>query len=154
MLAACSLVDKSNHAAAVDPAEPETIVEAAKREGVTVDTVLTTHKHWCAYLFLVIPAFRFGYTMGYIFATISACVLQKYRSSLSPKTSKAKDDIEFALPLCRDHAGGNDKFKQLVPGVKVIGGVNDNCQGATETVADGDEFDWHDIHIKCIETPL
>ena len=38
--------------------------------------------------------------------------------------------------------------------MEVIGGVNDHVEGATRTVQDGDEFDWHGIHIKCIETPL
>mmetsp|Transcript_449 Transcript_449/g.826 ORF Transcript_449/g.826 Transcript_449/m.826 type:complete len:255 (-) Transcript_449:530-1294(-) len=33
-------------AAAVDPAEPDKVLAAARREGVTVQTVLTTHKHW------------------------------------------------------------------------------------------------------------
>lgn len=40
------LVSNSGKAAAVDPAEPETLLEAARNEGVTIDTVLTTHKHW------------------------------------------------------------------------------------------------------------
>lgn len=55
---------------------------------------------------------------------------------------------------CRDHAGGNDKIKSLVKGIRVIGGVNDNVQGATETVKDGDSFDYNEIIIECIETPL
>lgn len=40
------LVDKSGRAAAVDPAEPKPIIDAAKKEGITIDAVLTTHKHW------------------------------------------------------------------------------------------------------------
>lgn len=47
-----SLVDKSGKAAAVDPAEPKPILEAAGREGVVIDTILTTHKHWYSLLSL------------------------------------------------------------------------------------------------------
>jgi hydroxyacylglutathione hydrolase len=93
------LVSDSGKAAAVDPAEPETLLEAAKKEGVTIDTVLTTHKHW-------------------------------------------------------DHAGGNDKIKKLVSGIEVIGGKNENVQGATRAVADGERFNYHEISVECIETPF
>jgi len=34
------------HAFVVDPAEPEKVIEAAKREKVQITTVLTTHHHW------------------------------------------------------------------------------------------------------------
>eukprot|EP00850_Spirogloea_muscicola_P026931 SM012411S25882 [mRNA] locus=s12411:61:416:+ [translate_table: standard] len=40
--------DATAEAAAIDPAEPEKVAEAARREGATVSTVLTTHHHWCA----------------------------------------------------------------------------------------------------------
>ena len=42
----CRLVSNSGKAAAVDPAEPEKLLAAAEKEGVAIDTVLTTHKHW------------------------------------------------------------------------------------------------------------
>lgn len=45
-------------------------------------------------------------------------------------------------------------MKKLVKGIKVIGGVNDNVQGATETVSDGTRFDYNEISVECIETPL
>jgi len=38
--------EKTGVAAAVDPAEPNKVLDAAKREGVTVSLVLTTHHHW------------------------------------------------------------------------------------------------------------
>jgi hydroxyacylglutathione hydrolase len=37
---------KTREAAAVDPAEPEKLLSEAKKEGVTVNSVLTTHHHW------------------------------------------------------------------------------------------------------------
>ena len=41
------LVDRHGRAAAVDPAEPQKVLDAAAKEGVELTTVLTTHKHWC-----------------------------------------------------------------------------------------------------------
>ena len=41
------LIDNATRkAAAFDPVEPEKMLAAAEAEGVTVETVLTTHKHW------------------------------------------------------------------------------------------------------------
>jgi hypothetical protein len=45
-------------------------------------------------------------------------------------------------------------MKKLVQGLEVVGGVNDNVQGATKTVSDGERFDYHEIKVECIETPL
>lgn len=42
------LVDRNGVTAAVDPAEPGKVLEAAKKEGVEVKSVLTTHHHWYA----------------------------------------------------------------------------------------------------------
>jgi hydroxyacylglutathione hydrolase len=39
-------VDKNGVTAAVDPAEPGKVLQAAKNEGLTVSQVLTTHHHW------------------------------------------------------------------------------------------------------------
>jgi len=38
--------ENSREAAAVDPAEPDTVISAAQREGVNITTILTTHHHW------------------------------------------------------------------------------------------------------------
>uniref|UniRef100_A0A6V1NKM9 hydroxyacylglutathione hydrolase n=1 Tax=Heterosigma akashiwo TaxID=2829 RepID=A0A6V1NKM9_HETAK len=41
------LIDElTNTAAAVDPAEPEKVLRAALDQGVSITTVLATHKHW------------------------------------------------------------------------------------------------------------
>ncbi|KAE8669907.1 Hydroxyacylglutathione hydrolase [Hibiscus syriacus] len=37
-----------------------------------------------------------------------------------------------------DHAGGNDKIKHLVPGIKVYGGSLDNVRGCTHQLQNGD----------------
>lgn len=47
LLLTTQLVDeKSREAAIVDPVSPETVVEAAQKEKVTLTSVLTTHHHW------------------------------------------------------------------------------------------------------------
>lgn len=41
------IIDTINEvAAAVDPAEPDTVLRAAKEQGVDITTILTTHHHW------------------------------------------------------------------------------------------------------------
>jgi len=41
------IIDDANKiAAVVDPAEPEKVIKAAEKEGVTIQMVLTTHHHW------------------------------------------------------------------------------------------------------------
>ncbi|XP_027626779.1 hydroxyacylglutathione hydrolase, mitochondrial isoform X3 [Tupaia chinensis] len=38
--------DNTGEAAAVDPVQPQKVVEAARKHGVKLTTVLTTHHHW------------------------------------------------------------------------------------------------------------
>lgn len=38
--------DKTNEAAVVDPVDPQKVVEAVKKYGVNLTSVLTTHHHW------------------------------------------------------------------------------------------------------------
>ncbi|WVY89819.1 hypothetical protein V8G54_035333 [Vigna mungo] len=94
------IVDETTkEAAAVDPVEPEKILEAANSRGVTLKLVLTTHHHW-------------------------------------------------------DHAGGNEKIKQLVPGIKVYGGSIDNVKGCTDMVENGDKVSLGaDVTILALHTP-
>lgn len=55
---------------------------------------------------------------------------------------------------CRDHAGGNDKIKQLVPGIKVYGGSIDNVRGCTDKVENGDKISLGaDIDVLSLHTP-
>ena len=42
-----SLIASDGTAAAVDPVEPRKMLAAASKEGATVTSVLTTHKHAC-----------------------------------------------------------------------------------------------------------
>ncbi|KAI9348793.1 hydroxyacylglutathione hydrolase cytoplasmic-like protein [Zopfochytrium polystomum] len=70
--------------AAVDPAEPDKVLAAAKDKGWTVDTILTTHHH-------------------------------------------------------ADHAGGNEDFVKLSPGVAVYGG-DDRIGALTHQIEDGKAF--------------
>ncbi len=40
------LIGKDGQAAAVDPVEPQKVLDKAQEEGVQVTRVLTTHHHW------------------------------------------------------------------------------------------------------------
>lgn len=57
--------------------------------------------------------------------------------------------------LCnRDHAGGNEKIKELVPGIKVYGGSVDNVKGCTDKVDNGDKITLGaDTRILSLHTP-
>ncbi|KAK4489348.1 hypothetical protein RD792_005155 [Penstemon davidsonii] len=53
-----------------------------------------------------------------------------------------------------DHAGGNDKLKQLMPEIKIYGGSVDNVQGCTNKVENGDKLSLGaDISILALHTP-
>lgn len=54
----------------------------------------------------------------------------------------------------RDHAGGNEKIKQLVPGIKVYGSDIDNVKGCTHKLEDEDHLVLGaDINILALLTP-
>lgn len=54
----------------------------------------------------------------------------------------------------RDHAGGNEKIKELVPGIKVYGGSVDNVKGCTNMVENGDKLSLgEEINIVALHTP-
>ncbi|XVE86009.1 hypothetical protein DITRI_Ditri18aG0001800 [Diplodiscus trichospermus] len=53
-----------------------------------------------------------------------------------------------------DHAGGNDKIKQLVPGIKVYGGSLDNVRGCTHQLQNGDTLSvGSHLNILALHTP-
>jgi hydroxyacylglutathione hydrolase len=53
-----------------------------------------------------------------------------------------------------DHAGGNEKMKLQVPGIKVFGGSLDNVKGCTDQVENGTKLSLgKDIEILCLHTP-
>lgn len=54
----------------------------------------------------------------------------------------------------RDHAGGNEKMRLLVPGIKVYGGSMDNVKGCTDQVENGTKLSvGKEIEILCLHTP-
>ena len=54
----------------------------------------------------------------------------------------------------REHVGGNEKIKQLVPGIRVYGGSIDNVKGCTDKVQNGDKVSIGvDINILSFHTP-
>nr|CAB3500923.1 unnamed protein product [Digitaria exilis] len=53
-----------------------------------------------------------------------------------------------------DHAGGNEKMRLQVPGIKVFGGSLDNVKGCTDQVENGTKLSLgKDIEILCLHTP-
>ncbi|KAM7494689.1 hypothetical protein LguiB_029298 [Lonicera macranthoides] len=71
----------------------------------------------------------------------------------------AKDNgVDLKLVLTThhhwDHAGGNEKIKDLVPGLKIYGGSIDNVKGCTNKVDNGDKLTLGaDISILSLHTP-
>lgn len=76
-----------------------------------------------------------------------------------------RSDIPLALSLSsllvlsdsthdRDHAGGNLKMAELLPGVTVVGGAKEGCDGCTHMVQHGDIVKLGDTSIQCLDTPL
>ena len=143
------LIDSAGYTAAIDPVEPAKVLAAAEKAGVKVSTILTTHHHW--------------------------------RASVAPLLSAVLPGRSLLTHVCisRDHAGGNEEFAQRQPGVyelscllqctalpgsvtsksscagiTVVGGVNDNVAGCTQTVQDGETIQVGKITVRCIETPL
>ncbi|KAJ4970417.1 hypothetical protein NE237_003516 [Protea cynaroides] len=65
-------------------------------------------------------------------------------------------DLKFVLTTHHhwDHAGGNEKMKQLVPGIKVYGGSLDNVKGCTDKLENGDKLTLGaDVNILSLHTP-
>ncbi|KAA0067033.1 hydroxyacylglutathione hydrolase cytoplasmic [Cucumis melo var. makuwa] len=53
-----------------------------------------------------------------------------------------------------DHSGGNEKIKQLVPGIKVYGGSIDKVKACTDAVENGDKIALGaDVVILSLHTP-
>ncbi|KAJ4831383.1 Hydroxyacylglutathione hydrolase cytoplasmic [Turnera subulata] len=91
--------EATKEAAAVDPVEPDKILNAAADHGVQLTSVLTTHHHW-------------------------------------------------------DHAGGNEKMRELIPGIKVYGGSVDNVKGCTHKLENGDKFTiGAHLNVLALHTP-
>ena len=57
-------------------------------------------------------------------------------------------------PHDRDHAGGNVKMAELLPGVSVVGGAKEAVDGCTRTVQHGDTVTLGSTSIQCLDTPL
>ncbi|CAN0877174.1 Hydroxyacylglutathione hydrolase cytoplasmic [Linum grandiflorum] len=53
-----------------------------------------------------------------------------------------------------DHAGGNEKLKQLIPEIKVYGGSLDKVKACTDEVENGDKISLGaDVNILALHTP-
>lgn len=53
-----------------------------------------------------------------------------------------------------DHAGGNERMKELFPNINIYGSRIDNIEACTNFITDSDEFMiGSDIKVKCLLTP-
>jgi len=52
-----------------------------------------------------------------------------------------------------DHAGGNAKIKDLVPGIKIFGGRGDDAEAVDEEVGQGDSFTVGELQVDVLFTP-
>ncbi|KMZ57791.1 Hydroxyacylglutathione hydrolase [Zostera marina] len=53
-----------------------------------------------------------------------------------------------------DHAGGNNRIKELLPNIKVYGGSVDNVEGCTDKLENGDKLSFGDgVKILSLHTP-
>ncbi|CAA0811000.1 Hydroxyacylglutathione hydrolase cytoplasmic [Striga hermonthica] len=69
-----------------------------------------------------------------------------------------ENGVELKLVLTThhhwDHAGGNEKMKQLLPNIKILGGSVDNIKACTQKVENGDKLSLGaDTNILCLHTP-
>ncbi|KAL9239889.1 hypothetical protein vseg_014167 [Gypsophila vaccaria] len=65
-------------------------------------------------------------------------------------------DVKLVLTTHKhwDHAGGNNKVKELLPGIKIYGGSVDDVEGCTNKVDNGDKISLGaDTNILCLHTP-
>ncbi|KAG5533638.1 hypothetical protein RHGRI_027730 [Rhododendron griersonianum] len=134
----CRIIDEATkEGAAVDPVEPDKVLGVAKENGVELKSVLTTHHHWSVRFLASSDFLHFhcviqicGFTFMYVVHDTDACTYD------------------------RDHAGGNEKIKELVPGIRVYGGSLDNVKGCTNKVENGDRLSiGKDINILALHTP-
>lgn len=52
-----------------------------------------------------------------------------------------------------DHAGGNNRMKELYSGIEILGSRIDNVEGCTRFVDDSESFTFGELHIRCLHTP-
>ena len=52
-----------------------------------------------------------------------------------------------------DHAGGNEKMRELVPGIEVVGGLGDDAAAVTREVAEGDRVHVGRLSVSVLSTP-
>ena len=120
------IVDAATRAGAVvDPADPDVVMEAVQRLGVT----LTHARHT-----------RLERRTTRLRARAQSTCRSAPDRSARPATHAVAPRFGQVLTTHHhfDHAGGNDRMKALVPGIVVVGGATDEIQGMTHAVNDGD----------------
>lgn len=89
--------------------------------------------------------------------TKEAAVVDPVEPEKVLEVAKQNDaNVKFVLTTHHhwDHAGGNDKIRELVPGIKVFGGSIDNVKGCTDKIDNGDKVSLGaEVNILSLHTP-
>ncbi|CAI0457333.1 unnamed protein product [Linum tenue] len=167
--------EATREAAVVDPVEPEKLVEAAgsstkPREKLQLWIPWSLRSSW-----------RLPVSMGFrssLFSpriiTGSVSVVRNLIGIIDEATREAavvdpvepeklveaagEHGVQIKLVLTThhhwDHAGGNAKMREMIPGIKVYGGSLDKVQACTDKVDHGDKISLGaDVNILTLHTP-
>eukprot|EP00301_Raphidiophrys_heterophryoidea_P010111 c15153_g1_i1.p1 GENE.c15153_g1_i1~~c15153_g1_i1.p1 ORF type:complete len:290 (-),score=63.37 c15153_g1_i1:121-990(-) len=108
-------------------------------------------------LVTVVPALsdNYMYLLGDLDKKVAAVVDPVEPEKLLEVAKQENIEIQMVLTTHNhwDHAGGNNKIAQLIPGVKIYGGINDNAQGVTKEVGEGDHISVGGLHVDVLSTP-
>jgi len=117
-----------------------------------------TEKHtWGNLVVIVVPALsdNFMYLIANDQTKVAAVVDPVEPAKLIEVAKRENFEIKKVLTTHNhwDHAGGNNQIAQLIPGIEIIGGVNDRAEGVTKEVDEGDKIDVGGLSVDVISTP-
>uniref|UniRef100_F6YDU0 Hydroxyacylglutathione hydrolase, mitochondrial n=1 Tax=Macaca mulatta TaxID=9544 RepID=F6YDU0_MACMU len=137
--------DETKEAAIVDPVQPQKVVDAARKHGVKLTTVLTTHHHWSGRFPWANPGAQeapppAAHQKAWSWPRLASSADRLPRASCSSQTHP------------RDHAGGNEKLVKLQSGLKVYGG-DDRIGALTHKITHLSTLQVGSLNVKCLATP-
>lgn len=110
------------------------VVEAVKKAGVNLTTVLTTHHHWYKLLpFHSFPLLASCSSLLSFLPLLLSLSLSLFSFLLPPPS------LPSPSPSCRDHAGGNKELFGLLPDLTVCGN-DDRIEALNKRVKHNDKF--------------
>lgn len=140
-------------------------MEAVRKHGVKLTTVLTTHHHWYATCFLFFKQLNKHIPATKCAQLTALTAKRPVKERLTPPCISLLNlvaEVTAAIFCCRDHAGGNEKMVKLMPGLKVYGG-DDRVDAITKKVSHSNNLKvrllhrfYRDINIqrRCVKLRL